>query len=357
MLIGTATVVSIALAGGRAEPLPTRTVAAAESPTPTPTPTPLSEVEQLLADSDDPDACAVSFTGEGIDLAPMLQTSGTLYQALPIPSREGLVFAGWYATADDAAAYAVAQRTNGADMVACAADRQQTLHAAWKTPEEVAALDVGVPILMYHQFTTKPEGESGWLRGNFAYIGDFDAHMAYLAENDVYLPTWDELSAFIDGRLFIPKICAIVTDDDGDATWTNLAAPVVEKHRILTTSFVITSAYPGPPPNPYVIQRSHTHDMHTAGANGQGRMVNWTADEIAADMEKSVEVVGGVREVMAYPYGHYNETSKEGLRQAGFEMARTVDWGYVRAGADKLALPTVRINFGMGLPDFIAIIN
>ena len=34
---------------------------------------------------------------------------------------------------------------------------------------------------MYHQFTTKPEGEDGWLRGNYAYIGDFDAHMNHIA--------------------------------------------------------------------------------------------------------------------------------------------------------------------------------
>lgn len=79
--------------------------------------------------------------------------------------------------------------------------------------------------------------------------------------------------------------------------------------------------------------------------------MNWSVDQIVADMETSAQILG-VKEVMAYPYGHYDDTAKEALRQAGFEMARTVEPGYVRAGTDKLALPTIRINYGMGLDAF-----
>ncbi len=319
--------------------------------TPTPTPTPLTASQQLLADSDDPAACAVSFAGDGIAEPPQLQSEGKLYAYLPIPSREGAVFAGWYATPADAQALTIPARVNGADVVACT-DNEITLYGAWKTPEEVASENVGVPILMYHQFTTRPEGEDGWLKGNYAYINDFDAHMAYIAEKQFYLPTWDELSAFIDGRLFLPHQSVIVTDDDADQTWLDLAVPVVEKYQVLTTSFVITGARQAPSPGLHVLQRSHTHDMHTAGDNGKGRMVNYSVEEIVRDMEASAEVLGA-KEVMAYPYGHYNDTAKEGLRQAGYEMARTIEPGVVRAGTDKLALPTVRINYGMGLQDLI----
>jgi peptidoglycan/xylan/chitin deacetylase (PgdA/CDA1 family) len=317
---------------------------------------PPDPAERLLAETSDARACAVSFTGDAIAEAPVLQTDGELFRDLPIPRRDGMAFAGWYPTSEDAAAREQVARVNGADMVACT-DRRLALHGAWMPAEDVAALHVGVPILMYHQFTTKPEGERGALRGNFAYIGDFEAHMKHLADTHVYLPTWDELSAFVDGALYIPRMCAIVTDDDADPTWTTLAAPIVAKYGILTTSFTITSAYPGPPPNAYVIQRSHTHDMHSAGDDGRGRMVNWPADRIAADLNASADVLGGTRQVMAYPYGHYNDTAKQGLRQAGFEMARTTEPGYVRAGADKLALPTERISYGMGLNAFVAIVG
>ncbi len=325
------------------------------APSPSPTPTPLTPAEALLAETDDPNACAVSFAADGVEVAPQLQTQGVLYNALPIPARDGAVFAGWYATPEDAAAFAVPARINGSEMVTCT-DRQTTLYGSWKTPEENAAEDARIPILMYHQFTTNPEGESGWLRGNYAYIGDFDAHMNHVATGGFYLPTWDELSAFIDGRLFLPNRSVIVTDDDAHQTWLDLAVPVVDKYQVLTTSFVITRYRQEGTPSPWVLQRSHTHDMHEAGANGDGRITNYAVPEIVADMETSASILG-IKEVMAYPFGHYNDTAKEGLRQAGFEMARTIEPGYVTIGTDKLALPTIRINYGMGLDALVNLIG
>lgn len=307
----------------------------------------LTPAQELLAGTDDPAACAVTFAGEDIADAPQLQTTGALYAALPIPDREGSVFAGWYATPEAAAAHDHTQRVNGADEVACT-EQEITLYGAWMSPEENAAADTAVPILMYHQFTEKPEGEEGWLRLNYAFIGDWEAHMAYIAEKQFYLPTWDELSAFIDGRLYLPYDSLIVTDDDADATWLDLAVPIAEEYKVLTTSFVITSARTEPAPSKYVLQRSHTHDMHTAGDNGQGRMVNWSAADIATDLETSAGILGA-KEVIAYPFGHHDERSKEGVAAAGFEMARTIEQGYVRIGTDKLALPCIRINFGMNV--------
>ena len=200
----------------------------------------------------------------------------------------GCVFAGWYATAGGCRGVHDPARVNGSEPVACT-EREITLHGSWKTPEENAAENARIPILMYHQFTTRPEGEDGWLRGNYAYIGDFDAHMNHIATGGFYLPTWDELSAFIDGRLYLPTHSVIVTDDDADQTWFDLAAPVVDQYGVLTTSFMITAHRQDPPPNIYVLRRSHTHDMHQAGDNGEGRMVNWTAAEIAADLETSAD--------------------------------------------------------------------
>lgn len=312
---------------------------------------PLTPAQQLVADADDPLACAVSFVGDGAPQDPMLQRQDALYTALPIPAQDGRVFAGWYETEADAAGFAVAARINGADPVVCV-DQQIELFAGWTTPEANAAADVQVPILMYHQFTSNPEGETGWLRGNYAYIGDFEAQMNHIATTGFYLPTWDELSAFIDGRLSLPARSVIITDDDADQSWFDLAVPVIDAHRLLSTSFMITADRQDPAPSMYVLRRSHTHDMHQAGDNGKGRMVNWTADEIAADLNASADVLG-VREVIAYPFGHYNDTSKQGVAQAGFEMARTIEPGYVEIGTDKLALPVVRIDYGMGVDSLI----
>ena len=349
------TVSVIALNRGGADAAPTPSGSTAANATPTPEATALTASQQLLETTDDPNACAVSFAGDGVADAPVLQTQGVLYTGLPVPQRDGLVFAGWYATPTDAAAFAIPARINGSELVACT-DQQITLYGSWKTPDENVAENAQIPIMMYHQFTTRPEGEDGWLRGNYAYIGDFDAHMNHIATGGFYLPTWDELSAFIDGRLWLPTHSVIITDDDADQTWFDLAAPVVDKYKLLTTSFMITAARQDAAPNPYVLRRSHTHDMHQAGANGQGRIVNYTVPEIVADMEASAAALG-VKEVMAYPFGHYNDTAKEGLREAGFEMARTIEPGYVTIGTDKLALPVVRVNYGMNVDAITGLIG
>jgi len=351
---------ALLVTGCAADTVGTATPAADSSPSgTTPAPTPLSAAEQLLAaHTDVPGACAVSFSVDGASLDPQLQVQDRLYDHLPIPREAGRVFAGWYADAATAAAASAdpaahagspATRVNGSRLVDCT-DQQQTLYGAWTTTDAVAAAKARVPILMYHQFTTKPEGESGWLRGNYAYIEDYRAQMQYIKDQSFYLPTWDELSAFIDGALYLPDHAVIITDDDADPTWLTLASPINEQLQLMATSFVITGGGV-PKQNAFILPRSHTNDMHRAGDNGKGRMVNLTAAEVAADMTASAAALGGVKEVMAYPFGHNNETAHEGLRQAGFEMARTIEQGYVSVGSDKLTLPCIRINYGMGVAD------
>ncbi|WP_152642168.1 polysaccharide deacetylase family protein [Microbacterium azadirachtae] len=322
-----------------------KAAAAGATSTPTPKPTPLTPVQVLLKTAADPaTACAVSFAGDGIEHAPMLQKTGVLFSGLPIPERAGSVFAGWYPTPEAAQAQVQTDRVNGSQLTTCT-DNQRTLYAAWTTPEQNTATASKIPILMYHQFTTKPEGEDSWLRNNYVYIEDFKAQMDYVASQKFYMPTWDELNAFIDGKLFLPQHSLIITDDDADPTWLQLAVPVVTERKLLTTSFVITGERKDGSPSPYVLQRSHTNDMHRAGDNGKGRMVNLSADEVAADLEESAKVLGA-KEVIAYPYGHYNATAEEGVTKAGFLLARTIDFGYVKIGTNKLQLPVVRINYG-----------
>ena len=341
---------------------------AAPSPTPTPTPTPapLTPAQQLLADNASvTGACAVSFQLDGATIAPQLQVQDRLFDRLPIPRADGRAFAGWYsdpaaaaaASADPATGAAnPAVRVNGSHLVACPT-HELTLYGAWTTPAAVTAAGARVPSMMYHQFTDKPGGESGWLRGNYSYIEDYRATMQYIKDSAFYLPTWDELSAFIDGVLYLPDHSVIVTDDDADPTWLTMASPINEQLQVMVTSFDITGDGAAPQ-NRFVLSRSHTNNMHTAGANGKGQMVNLTPAEIATDTQASAAALEGIgvsapaaHEIMAYPFGHNDDRSKEGLREAGFEMARTIEQGYVTVGSDKLALPCVRINFGMGVPD------
>lgn len=292
--------------------------------------------------------CVVSFVGGAAPSPSITLEKDKLYSDLPTPTNPGQIFAGWYRSEEAASSLNTAERINGARLVECPSGHE-TLHAAWVTPERVNDEKASIPILMYHQFTDKPEGEDNWLRDNYMYIGDFEAHLQYIKEGNFYFPTWPELSAFLDGNLFLPSHSLIITDDDADPTWVTMAAPLVEKYQVPVTSFVIGVDGPGPELSQWVWKRSHTYDMHSAGEDGQGRMVNWGAEAIAEDLQKSADVVGGVKEVVAYPFGHHNDTTHEGLSLAGFDLGRTTEHGYVSADTPKYALPVIRMNYGMGV--------
>ena len=302
----------------------------------------------------DADSCLIVFEDDGED--PLVAKKGELFPHLPLLTSGEEVFAGWYETQQAAADLNRTARVNMSREVECG-DEPIFLHPAWVTKERNAEEEAEIPVLMYHWFTENPEGEDHWLSSNFLYVGDFEDHLKYIKDEQFYLPTWPELSAFIDGDLFLPSESVILTDDDGHKTWYEYAVPLVEENEVMVTSFVIGSRGVGPDVTQYVQKRSHTNEMHEAGENGQGRMVNWTKDEIIEDMLESADMIDGAKEVMAYPYGHNDENAWEALEEAGWDLGRTVDYGYVSIGTNRYALPVVRVNYGMGVDALAAAIG
>lgn len=303
------------------------------------------------------EACELVFSGEGLSLAPIWVQSGALYPDLPIPKRDGLVFAGWYDTPQGANSLDVGERLNMSREVTCDGDSVD-VYPAWVTEERNLTEGTQVPILMYHWFTTKPGGETESPYPNL-YLDptDFDAHLTYIIEEDFYLPSWTELSAFIDGDLYLPARTVVLTVDDGHESWYELAVPLVEKHQVLVTSFVIGRDGIGPEVTQYVLKRSHTNKMHELDGGAYGRMVRWSEQEIIQDMDQSAEMLGGVRDVMAYPFGQHNDTAHAALTAGGWKLARTTQPGYVTIGTEKLELPIVPVDYGMSVENLAVAIG
>ena len=139
---------------------------------------------------------------------------------------------------------------------------------------------------MYHFFYDKSK-DSG-KDGNWIEISNFEEQMKYLAENDFYFPTWEQVENYIDGKQELPEKSIVITVDDGDPSFFELAVPIIQKYKIPTTSFVITYWY-GNRANDkqdYVSYQSHSYDMHKAGSNGKGVMLSWDYDKIKDIQEK-----------------------------------------------------------------------
>lgn len=215
----------------------------------------------------------------------------------------------------------------------------------------------GLPVLMYHFFydETKEQGKDN----NWIEISDFEEQIKYLSENNFYFPTWEEVEEYIDGKTILPEKSIVLTFDDGDASFFELAVPVLQKYNIDGTSFVITSwyGYRAQEKQANVNYESHSDNMHQGGSNGKGVMLSWDYDKIVEDLNKSKEILGSNATIFCYPFGQYNETSIEALKETGYKLSFTTEAGRVKVGSNKYALPRVRISKTTTLSQFKTMVN
>lgn len=214
-------------------------------------------------------------------------------------------------------------------------------------------LKEGLPVLMYHFFYDKMKGETGQ-DGNWIEISDFEEQIKYLADNDFYFPTWQEVEDYIDEKTELPEKSVVITVDDGDPSFFDLAVPVIQKYNIKATSFIVVYWYGNRAENKEqnISYQSHSYDMHKGGTNGKGVMLTWDNSRIKEDLELSSKSLGGAT-VFCYPFGHYNENCFKVLEETGFKLAFTVEGGRVTKKANKYKLPRVRISGNTSMSAFI----
>ena len=213
----------------------------------------------------------------------------------------------------------------------------------------------GLPVLMYHFFYDK--NVSSGKDNNYMEISDFEDQIKYLTDNDFYFPTWQEVEDYIEGKINLPSKSVVITVDDGDDSFFELAVPIIQKYNAKATSFVITSWYGYRANNKQanISYQSHSDCMHE-GANGKGVMLSWSYDKIMEDVKQSSKTLGGST-VFCYPFGHYNDLDKKVLKDAGYRLAFTTEGGRVYKGSDKFALPRVRMTKGISLSTFASMVQ
>lgn len=214
-----------------------------------------------------------------------------------------------------------------------------------------------LPVLMYHFFYDKNKGKAK--DNNWMEISDFEAQMKYLSDNDFYFPSWQEVEDFIDGKITLPEKSVVITIDDGDPSFFELAIPIIEKYNVKATSFVVTAWYidnVNSHKSDNIIYESHSDNMHEGGSNGKGVMLSWSENKILEDVKTSSEKLNGA-DIFCYPFGQYNDLDKKVLKEAGYKLSFTTQGGRVKKGSDKYALPRVRMSKDMSLESFKKSVN
>lgn len=228
--------------------------------------------------------------------------------------------------------------------------------------ESMETMQDGVPVLMYH-YVYDPANPPADLNGNFIASTAFEQQLSYLKENDFYFPSYPEVKAFIEGKHSLPAKSVVLTFDDGEMGFLNVGVPLLEKHQVPATSFVIASDADAAQKvidhrSPYVAFEPHSFGMHKPGGNvGHGGIISaMSRDEIAADLKHAQEIVGGTQ-AFAYPFGDVTDDGRAAVRDAGILCAFTTQNSWAHVGDDVTALPRVRISGEYSLDSFIALVN
>ena len=214
----------------------------------------------------------------------------------------------------------------------------------------------GLPVLMYHFFYDEQAGETG-KDANFMEVHAFEEQIKYLSENNYYVPTWDEVLGYIQGKNGLPLKSVVITIDDGDESLYKHAVPVLNKYNFKATSFLITSRYGGPVDTanyPNIDFQSHSNNMHEAGSDGKGAFLTISYEQGCKDLESCRKVIPNNCIVFCYPFGHFNDNCKKMLKDCNYTLAFTTQGGRVFPGDDPYELPRVRMSKGDTLNAFIS---
>lgn len=209
-----------------------------------------------------------------------------------------------------------------------------------------------VPILLYHdvQYQYAP---------NRAVITitpqRFEEHVAALLSNGYTPISFEDVYNASQGKFAMPEKPVIISFDDGYATNYDYAFPVIQKYGIKTTIFVIVGTVGQTNvDNPHftweqakimqqsglVSIQSHTYSHYDLT----------TLDRLQLERELRLskylveENLGTQCDILAFPYGNYNQQVVDAAKRAGYKVVAQVGETGVNTVGDVNTKPFVRIT-------------
>ena len=220
---------------------------------------------------------------------------------------------------------AAAEETKDAEQTA----KHRETQTADNTATEENHKTNGLAICMYHYVYDKDNPPKDKLNSNFIEVHALEEELQYLTENNYYFPTWEEVEKFVSGDYLLPEKSVVLTFDDGAYSFLNLGVPLFEKYKVPVTSFLIGNIDGEKKVKKYASEymtfQSHSYNMHRGGGN---------------------------IDAFAYPYGDYNDSCVQAVKDAGFKCAVTTEYGRAKPGDNPLLLPRVRMSMGQSLESF-----
>jgi peptidoglycan/xylan/chitin deacetylase (PgdA/CDA1 family) len=238
--------------------------------------------------------------------------------------------------------------------------------AVESTEVPVPIASVQVPILLYHHIETLSEDAGSDWYNTTVTPEAFEEQMAYLAYHGYHTVKIMDLLAAFEGRKALPKNPVVITFDDGWIDCYDTAFPVLQKYG-MTASFFIIAGSIGSIPADHVMSWWEIEEMSQAGMEiGSHTMTHpylttLEPDMLASELQDSKALleqhVAGPVEVLAYPFGLYDENVMVQTEAAGYRAALTIEDGLFDTSDNLLEMPRLTVPCGGNLDTFTALLG
>lgn len=218
----------------------------------------------------------------------------------------------------------------------------------------------GIAVLNYHFFYDPNLGET-CDEGICLTVQKFREHLEYLKNNNFKTLTMNEFTKWMYGEIEVPEKSVLITIDDG-AMGTgkhngNKLIPLLEEYKLHATLFLITgwwdiSNYT----SSYLDIQSHTNDMHQYGTCGKGQINCYNYDQVIADLQQSVNVIGN-KDSFCFPFYSYSEKSLQAVKDMGFKISFVGGNRKATRKNNKYLIPRYPIHNTITLERFKNIVN
>ncbi len=205
---------------------------------------------------------------------------------------------------------------------------------------KVVKKNVKVPILLYHHIT-----DEGFFGGNEVSLispNDFRLHMTAIKINFTPIPLRQYYEYIMDkeGAVTLPDNPIIITFDDGYLSNYEIAFPILKELEIPATIFVVTdtvgeTAEGGKVNYPHFTWEQ-AREMEESGlieiqshTASHTELATLSANQLVLELRKSKYAIeknlGKECDMIAFPYGSYNDVVVAASHAAGYQLQARVD--------------------------------
>ncbi|MFM8612661.1 MAG: polysaccharide deacetylase family protein [Actinomycetota bacterium] len=206
-------------------------------------------------------------------------------------------------------------------------------------PRPLPDRTLDVPILMYHRIAR----QMAWLA---------DAGYASITQRQLF-------AALMEGAP-LPERPVLITFDDGYREIAETAAPIMARHGLTGTAYVITDRIlADPAAAPLWMTEDQLRDLAAAGWDIGSHTVTHqeltlvdeatALRELRASRFRLERILGRPVQWFCYPVGEYDTASEGLVRRAGYVLAVTTDEGTLQRADQPLLLQRVRVSDDTGV--------